>query len=489
METQHDWEGIVRRMEQLLRLKSFPVAFKMLEKKEDLGAIPFMRRPGHRLTLCQLISLVRNFDWTVGADAQDLAYPTCGSIIGLTDLPEHYKDGTFRSIVWVKKREDGKKYEASIPRLPLGKYEAVALAPLVYKPFEPDIVLIYANPAQMMLLINALQMEDYEVMDFHCVGESSCSDAIARCYQNGKPSLTVPCYGERRYGHAQDDELVMAIPAGTMEKALRGLETLYRRGVRYPISYAGVEQDLGGAFPPAYGDIERLKEIRGGEGRLLLGVTGGIASGKSTVSEMLEELGAPLIDFDVLARRVVEPGKPAWDNIVEYFGRQVLQEDESIDRKKLSSVVFGDMEKRKKLESFTHPRIFEEFHKEVRDISARISEPIIQVSIPLLIELNLQYRFDKLLVVYIPREMQIERLMERDGISREAAENILKAQLPIEEKIGFADFVIHNEGTLAETRKQVEGVWEKLKEAQKIKTIHKEERPSHESTKERKHEK
>jgi len=467
METQQDWERIVRRIEQLLRLKSFPVAFKMLERKEDLSAVPFMRRLEHKMTLCQLIALVRNFDWTVGAEAEDFTYPTCASIIGLKDLPGHYKDGTFRSIVWVKKREDGEKYEEGIPRLPLGKYEAVALAPLVYKPFDPDIVLIYANPAQMMLLVNALQVEDYEVMDFHCVGESSCSDAIARCYLNGKPSLTIPCYGERRYGHAQDDELVMAVPADRMEKALRGLETLYRRGVRYPISFAGAEQDLSGAFPPAYGDLGRLSEIRGGDNRVLLAVTGGIATGKSTVSAMLEELGAPLIDFDVLARRVVEPGEPAWKDIVDYFGRQVLQEDGTIDRKKLSAIVFRDMEKRKKLESFTHPRIFEEFRRQVGDIAARIPDPIIQVGIPLLIELNLQYRFDKLLVVYLSREMQIERLMKRDGIGREEAENILKAQLSIEEKVGFADFVIHNEGTVEETRRQVLEVWEKLKELQK----------------------
>ena len=466
METKTNWEGIVRRIEQLLRLRSFPVAFKMVEKKEDLGAIPFMRRPRHRLTLCQMISLVRNFDWTVGAEAEDFTYPTCASVIGLKDIPEHYKDGTFRSIVWVKSREDGKRYEAGIPRLPLGRFEAVALAPLVYKPFDPDMVLIYANPAQMMLLINALQVEEYEVMNFFCVGESSCSDAIARCYLNGKPSLTIPCYGERRYGHAQDDELAMAIPAEKMEKALSGLETLYRRGVRYPISFAGVEQDLGGSFPPAYGDLEHLDRLRGSVNRLLLAVTGGIATGKSTVSKMLEELGAPLIDFDVLARQVVEPGKPAWKEIVDYFGRQVLQEDETIDRKKLSSVVFGDLEKRKKLESFTHPRIFEEFRKQVDEIADGAPDSVIQVGIPLLIELNLQYRFHKTLLVYAPREVQIERLMRRDAIGREAAESIFKAQVPIDEKVGYADFVVRNEGTLEETRRQVEVVWEALKKEQ-----------------------
>ena len=173
-EKKHDWEKIIRRMELLMRLKSFPVGFKMLEKKGGLNEIPFIRRAEHKVTLCQLITLVRNFDWTVGAELDDFMNPTCPSIIGLTDIPEACKDGTFRSIVWVKTREDGKRYEASIPRLPLGKYEAVVMAPLVYNPFEPDIVLIYANPAQMMLLINSLQFEDYEVMQFFCVGESSC---------------------------------------------------------------------------------------------------------------------------------------------------------------------------------------------------------------------------------------------------------------------------------------------------------------------------
>src|SRR5512143_2450241 len=123
-----DWGKLVRRMEQLLRLKSFPVAFKLLRKKDMLSEIPYLRRMTHKSTLCQLISLVRNFDWTVGADPGDFLSPMCPSIIGLTELPDLYRDGTFRSIVWTKTREDGRKYENSIPRLPVGEYEAVALA-------------------------------------------------------------------------------------------------------------------------------------------------------------------------------------------------------------------------------------------------------------------------------------------------------------------------------------------------------------------------
>ncbi|UCB50126.1 MAG: dephospho-CoA kinase [Deltaproteobacteria bacterium] len=469
MEAEHDWEKLVRSMERLMRLKSFPVGFKMLENKEELDQIPFMRRPQRKMTLCQLITLVRNFDWTVGAERDNFLSPMCASIIGLTDTPEIYKDGTFRSIVWVKTREDGMRYEASIPRLPLEKYEAVAMAPLVYKPFEPDIVLIYANPAQMMLLINALQFEDYEVMEFYCVGESSCSDAIARCYLTGKPSLTIPCYGERRYGHAQDEDLVMAIPADKMEKALKGMEVLYRRGIRYPISYAGAEQDLTTAFPMSYGGMEQMETIRGKDNRLLLGVTGGIATGKTTVVRMLEELGAPVIDFDLLARQVVEPDKPAWQEIVAYFGKQVLQNDNQLDRKKLSDIVFRDIEKRKKLESFTHPRIHAEFMVQLSTVVEKDPDAIVQVDVPLLIENNLQYLFHKTLLVYIPEEMQIERLVKRDKISKEEAADRLKAQLPIDEKMGYADFVIYNDKSLEETKKQVEKLWKTLKKIQKEK--------------------
>ena len=467
MNTSRDWEKPIRRLERLMRLRSFPVAFKLLEDKKDLGLIPFMRRVRHKSTLCQLINLVRHFDWTVGADLDDFMSVMCPSIIGLTDIPEYMKDGTFRSIVWTKSRADGKKYENSIPRLPAGRFEAVAMAPLVYNPFDPDIVLVYANPAQIMLLINSLQFEDYEVMQFHCVGESSCSDAIVRCYDTGKPSLTIPCYGERRYGHAQDDELVMAIPAGMMDKALSGMETLYKRGIRYPISYAGAECDVTPAFPAAYGSEALINALKGDDNRLLLGVTGSIATGKSTVARMLEELGAPMIDFDALSRVVVEPQKPAWNDIVTHFGRQVLLDDETLDREKLREIVFHDMEERKKLEGITHPRIGEEFFKLVDLYARKEKDPIIQVVIPLLIETNMQAMFDNLLMVYVPEEEQLRRLVKRDQTTEELALKIIRSQMPVEEKRGYCDLFIDNSGTIDETRERVEQLWEELRRIQR----------------------
>ncbi|CAB1082383.1 Dephospho-CoA kinase (EC [Olavius algarvensis Delta 1 endosymbiont] len=467
MNTARDWQKPTRRLEQLMRLKSFPVAFKLYEERQAISEIPFIRRMNHKSTLCQLINMVRNFDWTVGAELADFMSVVCPSIIGLTDIPDYMKDGTFRSIVWTKSRADAKKYEAEIPRLPGGKYKAVAMAPLVYNPFDPDIVLIYANPAQMMLLINSLQFEDYEVMQFYCVGESSCSDAIARCYLDGKPSLSIPCYGERRYGHAQDDEMVMAIPAEMMDKALNGMEALYKRGIRYPISYAGAESDVAHAFPAAYGAEDMINKLRGNDNRLLLGVTGSIATGKTTVAGMLAELGARTIDFDVLSRLVVEPDKPAWRDIVAFFGEQVLNEDRSLDRNKLREIVFQDLEKKKKLEGFQHPRIFEEFIKQVEQFAAEDPNVIIQAVVPLLIEVNMQSLFHNILMVYAAEEIQKKRLMQRDGSSQEMATNMIRSQLSVDEKKGYCDLFVDNSGSLQQTRRQVKKLWQRLKKIQK----------------------
>lgn len=196
--------------------------------------------------------------------------------------------------------------------------------------------------------------------------------------------------------------------------------------------------------------------------QLVLGVTGGIASGKSTVAAMLAALGAPLIDFDVLARLVVDSGRPALKSITDYFGQTVLRADGTLDRKKLSRIVFNDPAKRHKLEEFTHGAIFDEYRHQLKQLAADDPGAIIQVAVPLLIELNLQSMFDQVLVVYVSPAQQVARLVARDGISENAAANMLASQLPIDEKVAVADYVIDNGGTLEKTRQQVEILWKKL---------------------------
>ncbi len=199
---------------------------------------------------------------------------------------------------------------------------------------------------------------------------------------------------------------------------------------------------------------------------LLLGITGGIASGKSTVTRMLQSLGAPLIDFDVLSRLVVEPEKPAWKDIVEFFGKDILLPDQSLDRKKLSDIVFRHPKKRKRLEGFTHPRILELFVRRIKEIVGSTPGVIIQVDIPLMIESGLYHMFHRIVLVYASRELQIERMIRRDGISKEKALQILNAQMPLDDKINYVDFVIRNDGPLESARTQVEDVWKTLKQIQ-----------------------
>jgi dephospho-CoA kinase len=210
-------------------------------------------------------------------------------------------------------------------------------------------------------------------------------------------------------------------------------------------------------------DMEALLErIHGHDNRLLLGVTGGIASGKSTVSRMLEALGAPLIDMDRIAREVVAKGTPGIAAVVARFGEEVLKEDGSLDRKLVSRIVFEDARKRRQLERITHPAIIEVCIDRINRIAANDPHAIIQLAVPLLLELKMQVMFDRILVVHIPADEQIRRLAKRDGISHTQAAAILRAQLPIDTKLEQADYVVYNHNSRAETKLQVERIWQVL---------------------------
>ena len=199
---------------------------------------------------------------------------------------------------------------------------------------------------------------------------------------------------------------------------------------------------------------------------LLVGVTGGIATGKTTVAKMLEELGAPVIDYDVLSRRAVEPGNPAYEDIAAFFGKAVFKEDRTLDREKLRQIVFNDPEKRKKLESFIHPRLNALFKDQIDKITRKNPEAIIQVVIPLLIETGMEPMFDLLLMVYAPEAVQLERVMKRDKSSEELAMRIIRSQMPVDEKREHCDLVVDNSGDLENTRRQVSDIWRRLKAMQ-----------------------
>lgn len=254
------WSEWTRGVERFLRLKTFPVGLKLLTDPDDLGRNPWIRRPPEKLTLCQLITIVRTFDWTVGGTAEDLAVPGCATILGLSQVPGFMTDGTMRNIVWLEKKEDAALCESVMQRIPYGKFRAFMLAPTAYDPFVPDIVLLYGNPAQMSLLVNAIQYDRYERLVFYSVGESSCSDVIGRCFVDRVPALSIPCYGERRFGHAADDELAIGLPAEDCSRILKNLETLFKKGIRYPISHYGAQVSPLPALDAVYNFAELQKK-------------------------------------------------------------------------------------------------------------------------------------------------------------------------------------------------------------------------------------
>jgi dephospho-CoA kinase len=200
---------------------------------------------------------------------------------------------------------------------------------------------------------------------------------------------------------------------------------------------------------------------------LNVGLTGGIASGKSTVATMFAKHGAHLIDFDGLAHEVQEPEKSAWREVVNHFGDGILQPDNKIDRIKLGNIVFADKKKLIELDKIVHPFVYQEWDMLLEKIGKKEKHAIVLSDIPLLFEGNMQHLFDLTVLVLIAPEEQISRLMTRNGISKKEAGKRLKSQMPINEKIALADIIIDNEGSIPETEKKVGQVWQELLQREK----------------------
>lgn len=192
---------------------------------------------------------------------------------------------------------------------------------------------------------------------------------------------------------------------------------------------------------------------------LIIGLTGGIASGKSTVSSMLVELGASLVDADRLAREVVLPGTPTLQAVIDAFGQAIVADDGSLDRKKLGEIVFADESARKRLESILHPAIRELMKERMNKLESDHPKGLVVVDVPLMYESSLASMFDEVMLVYVPANVQLERLMKRDGLSREQAQARLRAQMPIEQKREMADWIIDNSKGIEQTKAQVRQFW------------------------------
>ena len=254
-QSSYDWPELVNALIRLLRLRTTPIGMKLFETRAAMEAVPRVRRPKAIHTTDQVVGQAARNGWTVGITVEDLVGAQCSTVIGLHPRSDEWLAGGQMAGVWYENAEEAAQHQQAMDVVPHGSYEAMAVSPLASGRLDPpDICMIYATPAQMILFINGLQWTGYRKLEWGCVGESSCADSWGRALKTGEPSLSIPCFAERRYGGVMEDELLMALPPRFLPKTIAGLEALSRNGLRYPIPPYGVNNDvragMGVSYPP-----------------------------------------------------------------------------------------------------------------------------------------------------------------------------------------------------------------------------------------------
>lgn len=252
-QTNLDFAELVASLNQYLRLRTTPIGMKLFPTVAEMEAIPRIRRPSAIHTTDQIVGMASRNGWTVGITADDLVGAQCSTVIGLHPRSEEWLSGDRMQGVWFKELADSSAHQQAMDVVPHGQFEAMAVSPLTSRRLNPpDICLVYATPAQMILFINGLQWTGYKKLEWGCVGESSCADSWGRALSTGEPSLSIPCFAERRYGGVMEDELLMALPPHFLPKVIDGLAALSSNGLRYPIAPYGVNNDVRAGMGVSY---------------------------------------------------------------------------------------------------------------------------------------------------------------------------------------------------------------------------------------------
>lgn len=241
----YDWPVLAQKLISELRLQTTPIAFKVFENPEDMLAIPRIRtsKGDVKLHACQFFGQAARLNFTVGFTPDDLMTDQCRCVFGFKDRQSHI-ERTGLTNVWYATDADTRKHQAAMYTIP-DKYKAAAISPLASGRIqEPDVCGIYCSPQQLCFIGCALQFFDYEPLEMTFVGESSCSDTWAKAFITGKPCASIPCYGERRFGGVLDNEMLIAFPPKYVKVIIKGLAELSKRGMRFPISYYGIQNDV-----------------------------------------------------------------------------------------------------------------------------------------------------------------------------------------------------------------------------------------------------
>ena len=237
-----DWDELLSRLQSLLRIRTTPIGMKLFATVEEMELVPRIRRPNAIHTTDQIVGMASRLNWTVGITREDLVGDQCGAVIGLHPQDDEWLSGERMKGVWFETLEDSSAHQEAMDCVPFGSFSAMAVSPLSAKRLDPpDICMVYATPAQMILLINGLQWRGYKKLEWGCVGESACADSWGRALSTGEPSLSIPCFAERRYGGVMEDELLMALSPEDLLVAVEGMEFLAKNGLRYPIPNYGIQ--------------------------------------------------------------------------------------------------------------------------------------------------------------------------------------------------------------------------------------------------------
>src|SRR5258708_8482293 len=221
-----NWASLSADLERLLKLRNPPFGMKLFERAEDMEAIPRIRRPKVIHAFDQVVAQAARLGWTVGVTAENLVGAQCRAVIGLGHAKDdEWKSGQRMVGVWYSTPEDAGAHQAAMNCVDDGKYQAMVVSPLASGRLDPpDIALFYATPGAMMYFINGLQWAGYKRFDWSAVGESACAQSSGRALKTRQPSLSIPCFAERRYGCVLDERMLMATPAESLTSAITGLK-------------------------------------------------------------------------------------------------------------------------------------------------------------------------------------------------------------------------------------------------------------------------
>jgi uncharacterized protein (DUF169 family) len=257
-----DFKALAARLEQGLKLRALPFGMALCATVEDMQAVPRVRRPQAVHTLDQLVGQAARLGWTVGVTAEDLVGDQCRAVVGLGGQDAEWQSGRSMVGVWYATPEDSARHQAAMQVMPKSGHQALLIAPLskwgsaegvpATALDAPDIALFYATPGAMIYFINGLQWRNYQRFDWSVVGESSCADSWGRALKTRTPSLSIPCFAERRYGGVEDDEMLMALTVADLQRALDGMDALGKNGLRYPFAPYGLQQDVRAGMAASY---------------------------------------------------------------------------------------------------------------------------------------------------------------------------------------------------------------------------------------------